>query len=184
MINELSEFENAFLESVVNNLHNTLEREGRSVSDIPFLKDRKIINEIEEMLKDIDTKYKSLVASWSLAQGSESQTSRYDFTNVVYNGKIRMEELLYDLGERAIEAFNELLMSKHEKTILYRIAKSLVSLSNLLYEKELTETTDLLKFSHSEIILEANQSKKLFRLDVRSYEIDGEEYCDITIMSN
>jgi hypothetical protein len=182
--NELSEFENAFLESVVNNLHNTLEREGRSVSDIPFLKDRKIINEIEEMLKDIDTKYKSLVASWSLAQGSESQTSRYDFTNVVYNGKIRMEELLYDLGERAIEAFNELLMSKHEKTILYRIAKSLVSLSNLLYEKELTETTDLLKFSHSEIILEANQSKKLFRLDVRSYEIDGEEYCDITIMSN
>lgn len=182
--NELSEFEKAFLESVVNNLHSTLEKEGRNVSSIPFLRDRKIINEIELMLQDIDSKYKSLVASWSLAQGNDCQSSRFDFTNVLYNGKIKMEELFYDLGERAIESFNELLMSKEEKIILYKIAKSLVSLSNLLYEKELTDTKDKLKFSHSEIILEANQSKKLFRLDVRSYEIDNEEYCDITIMSN
>jgi hypothetical protein len=75
-------------------------------------------------------------------------------------------------------------MSKEEKIILYKIAKSLVSLSNLLYDSEIDKTTDHLKFSHSEIILEANHSKKLFRLDVRSYELEGEEFCDITIMSN
>ena len=55
--NQLSEFETAFLDSVVSNLLATLEKEGRSVSDIPFLKDRIVIDEIEEMLHEIDNIY-------------------------------------------------------------------------------------------------------------------------------
>jgi len=182
--NQLSEFETAFLDSVVNNLLDTLAKEGRSVSDIPFLKDRRVINEIEEMLHEIDNKYSSLAASWSLVVGPDSEMTRFEFTNVLYNGKIRVEELFYDLGDRAIESFNQLLMSNEEKNVLYKIAKSLVNLSGLLYEKQTNDshTEDHLKFSHSEIILESNITKRLFRLDVRSYEIEGEPYCDITIM--
>ncbi len=182
--NQLSEFEAAFLDSVVNNLLDTLAKEGRSVSDIPFLKDRQVIDEIEEMLHEIDNKYLSLAASWSLVIGPESENTRFEFTNVLYNGKIRVEELFYDLGDRAIESFNQLLLSKEEKNVLYKIAKSLVNLSGLLYEQHIDDShkEDLLKFSHSEIILESNITKRLFRLDVRSYEIEGEAYCDITIM--
>ncbi|MBN1328948.1 MAG: hypothetical protein JXA54_05700 [Candidatus Heimdallarchaeota archaeon] len=182
--NQLSEFEKAFLDSVVSNLLETLRKEGRNVSDIPFLQNRFIIDETENMLQEIDTKYQSLVASWSLAYGFDCEMSKFDFINVLYNGKIRVEELFYDLGDRAIESFNQLLMSKEEKIILYKIAKSLVSLSSLLYEEEMKELEDKLKFSHSEIILESNQSKKLYRLDVRHYDLDGESFCDITIMSN
>ncbi|NHJ32407.1 MAG: hypothetical protein FK732_06065 [Asgard group archaeon] len=182
--NQLSEFETAFLDSVVSNLLATLEKEGRTVSDIPFLKDRKVIDEIEEMLHEIDNKYKSLAASWSLVIGPESEYTRFEFTNVLYNGKIRIEELFYDLGDRAIESFNQLLMSNEEKNILYKIAKSLVNLSGLLYERKTddSQVEDKLKFSHSEIILESNITKRLFRLDVRSYEIEDEAFCDITIM--
>ncbi len=182
--NQLSEFESAFLDSVVNNLLETLVKEGRSVSDIPFLKDRRIIDEIEEMLHEIDNKYQSLAASWSLAVGPDGETTRFDFPHVLYNGKIRVEELFYDLGDRAIESFNQLLMSNEEKNVLYKIAKSLVNLSSLLYENQQTESIkeDKLNFSHSEIILESTITKRLFRLDVRSYEIDDEPYCDITIM--
>ncbi|MHA1121947.1 MAG: hypothetical protein ACTSPC_03970 [Candidatus Heimdallarchaeota archaeon] len=182
--NQLSEFESAFLDSVVNNLLETLVKEGRSVSDIPFLKDRRIIDEIEEMLHEIDNKYQSLAASWSLAVGPDGETTRFDFPHVLYNGKIRVEELFYDLGDRAIESFSQLLMSNEEKNVLYKIAKSLVNLSSLLYENQQTESIkeDKLNFSHSEIILESTITKRLFRLDVRSYEIDDEPYCDITIM--
>jgi hypothetical protein len=182
--NELSEFEKAFLDSVANNLINRLISEGRPISDIPYLQNQTIIRDIEAMFHEIDTNYQSLVASWSLSQGPDCQNSRFDFIDVLYSGKIRMEELFYDLGERAIESYNMLLMSKEEKIILYKIAKSLVSLANLLYDGNTNKTKDELKFSHSEIILEANQSKKLYRLDVRSYELEGEEFCDITIMSN
>ncbi|MHA1211472.1 MAG: hypothetical protein ACTSSH_03330 [Candidatus Heimdallarchaeota archaeon] len=181
---QLSEFEKVFLESVVNNILERLKKEGRTVSDIIFLRDRIIINEIESMFNEIDTKYQSLVASWSLSQGVDDETQSFDFSNILYNGKIRVEELFYDLGDRAIESFNELVMSKDEKMILYRIAKSLVSLSNLLYEEELKNLEDKLKFSHSEIILESIQTKKLYRLDVRSYDIEEESFCDITIMTN
>ena len=182
--NQLSEFESAFLDSVVNNLLETLVKEGRNVSDIPFLKDRRIIDEIEEMLHEIDNKYQSLAASWSLAVGPDGETTRFDFPHVLYNGKIRVEELFYDLGDRAIESFSQLLMSNEEKNVLYKIAKSLVNLSSLLYENQQTESIkeDKLNFSHSEIILESTITKRLFRLDVRSYEIDDEPYCDITIM--
>jgi len=182
--NQLSEFESAFLDSVVNNILETLVKEGRSVSDIPFLRDRKVIDDIEEMLHEIDNKYQSLAASWSLAVGPDSETTRFDFHNVLYNGKIRVAELFYDLGDRAIESFNQLLMSKEEKNVLYKIAKSLVNLSGLLYERQKTDSIieDKLNFSHSEIILESTITKRLFRLDVRSYEIDDEPYCDITIM--
>ncbi|MBK5113849.1 MAG: hypothetical protein KGD59_01810 [Candidatus Heimdallarchaeota archaeon] len=182
--NQLSEFETAFLDSVVSNLLDTLEKEGRSVSDIPFLKDRRVIDEIEEMLHEIDNKYKSLAASWSLVTGSDSDNTRFEFSHVLYNGKIKVEELLYDLGDRAIESFNQLLMGNEEKNVLYKIAKSLVNLSSLLYEKQTddSQNEDKLKFSHSEIILESVITKRLFRLDVRSYEIDDEPYCDITIM--
>ena len=181
---QLSEFETAFLDSVVNNLLDTLVKEGRSVSDIPFLKDRRIIDEIEEMLHEIDNKYQSLAASWSLAVGPDCESTRFHFTDVLYNGKIRVEELLYGLGDRAIESFNQLLMSNEEKNVLYKIAKSLVNLSGLLYERKTSESLieDKLKFYHSEIILESAITKRLFRLDVRSYEIDNEQFCDITIM--
>jgi hypothetical protein len=182
--NQLSEFEKAFLESVVTNLLETLKNEGRNVSDIPFLQNRSIIVDTENMLQEIDTKYQSLVASWLLVHGSDCEISKFDFTNVLYNGKIRIEELFYDLGDRAIESFDQLLMSKEEKIVLYKIAKSLVSLSGLLYESEMKELEDKLKFSHSEIILEGNQTKKLYRLDVRHYDLVGESFCDITIMSN
>ncbi|NPE08249.1 MAG: hypothetical protein GNW80_08205 [Asgard group archaeon] len=168
--NQLSEFESAFLDSVVNNLLETLVKEGRSVSDIPFLKDRRVIDEIEEMLHEIDTKYQSLAASWSLAVGPDAETTRFDFPHVLYNGKIRVEELFYDLGDRAIESFSQLLMSNEEKNVLYKIAKSLVNLSGLLYENQKTDSIkeDKLNFSHSEIILESTITKRLFRLDVRS----------------
>lgn len=182
--NQLSEFESAFLDSVVNNLLETLVKEGRSVSDIPFLKDRRIIDEIEEMLHEIDNKYQSLAASWSLAVGPDGETTRFDFPHVLYNGKIRVEDLLYDLGDRAIESFSQLQMSNEEKNVLYKIAKSLVNLSGLLYERQTDDSQkeDKLNFSHSEIILESTITKRLFRLDVRSYEIDDEPFCDITIM--
>ncbi|NHJ86774.1 MAG: hypothetical protein FK734_15025 [Asgard group archaeon] len=182
--NQLSEFERAFLDSVVNNLLARLKEEGREVSDIPFLRDRAVIDEIEGMLHEIDSKYKSLVASWSLAVGPDCDDNRFDFTEIQYNGKIKVEDLFYDLGERAIESFNQLLMSKEEKIVLYKIAKGLVGLSGLLYENELEQHQDHLNFAHSEIILESSITKKLYRLDVRSYEVDEEQYCDITIMSN
>ena len=181
--NQLSEFEKAFLDSIVNNLLNTLTQHKRKVSDIPFLKDRVIIKDIEMMLNEIDTKYQSLVASWTLSLDPNVNQNRFEFGDVLYNGKIRVEEMFYDLGERAIESYNQLMMSKEEKIILYKIAKSLINLSGLLYEDYLQSADIQLKFFHSEIILESNVTKKLFRLYVRSYEIDGEPYCDITILS-
>lgn len=180
MTNEQSDFEKVFLDSVVNNILDKLEKENREVSDIPYLKDRVIINEVEAMLHEIDAKYKSLVASWSLAMGDNSSNSRYNFFNVYYNGKIQVSDLLYDLGDRALETINQIINSNEEKMVLYKIAKSLVSLSSILYEDEVTR--DNLNFSHSEIILEGVNSKKLYRLDVRSYEIEDEQFCDITIM--
>ena len=162
---------------------NTLTQHKRKVSDIPFLKDRVIIKDIEMMLNEIDTKYQSLVASWTLSLDPNVNQNRFEFGDVLYNGKIRVEEMFYDLGERAIESYNQLMMSKEEKIILYKIAKSLINLSGLLYEDYLQSADIQLKFFHSEIILESNVTKKLFRLDVRSYEIDGEPYCDITILS-
>ena len=77
------------------------------------------------------------------------------------------------------------MLSKEEKIILYKIAKSLVSLSGLIYENQETnqQTKDTLKFYHSEILLESLVTKKKYRLDVRSYDIEGESYCDLTIMS-
>ncbi|MGC9778711.1 MAG: hypothetical protein HZR80_05670 [Candidatus Heimdallarchaeota archaeon] len=182
---ELSEFEKAFLDSVVNNLLETLAKEGRNVSDIPFLRDREVIEETESMLHEIDTKYKSLVASWSLAVNPDCEDSQFEFSNVLYNGKIKIEELFYDLGERSIETFDQLMLSKEEKIILYKIAKSLVSLSGLIYERQETnqQIKDKLKFYHSEILLESLVTKKKYRLDVRSYDIEGESYCDLTIMS-
>jgi hypothetical protein len=180
--NELSEFEKAFLDSVVNNVLDKLAREGRSVSDIPFLKDRVIINEVEEMLREIDNKYKSLAASWSLSIGPESEISRFDFTDVYYNGKIQVKDLFYDLGDRALESFNQILLDKEGKIVLYKIAKSLVGLSSLLFGDD-NISDDKLNFAQSEIILEAVHSKQLYRLDVRSYDVDGEAFCDITIMA-
>ena len=181
--NELSEFEKAFLDSVVNNVLDKLAKEGRSVSDIPFLKDRVIIDEVEEMLGEIDNKYKALAASWALSIGPDSsELSRFDFTDVYYNGKIQVKDLFYDLGDRAIESFNQILLDKEGKMVLYKIAKSLVGLSSLLYGDD-NITEDKLNFAQSEIILEAENSKKLYRLDVRAYDVEGEAFCDITIMA-
>jgi len=180
--NELSEFEKAFLDSVVNNVLDKLAKEGRSVSDIPFLKDRVIINEVEEMLNEIDNKYKSLAASWALSVGPEDEASRFDFHDVYYNGKIQVKDLFYDLDDRAIEAFNQILLDNEGKMILYKIAKSLVGLSSLLYGDD-NISEDKLNFAQSEIILEAENSKKLYRLDVRAYDVEGEAFCDITIMA-
>ncbi|MHA1125098.1 MAG: hypothetical protein ACTSO7_05715 [Candidatus Heimdallarchaeota archaeon] len=180
--NELSEFEKAFLDSVVNNVLDKLAKEGRSVSDIPFLKDRIIIDDVEEMLKEIDNKYKALAASWSLSVGPDSEISRFDFTDVYYNGKIQVKDLFYDLDDRAIESFNQILLDKEGKMVLYKIAKSLVGLSSLLYGDD-NISEDKLNFAQSEIILEAENSKKLYRLDVRSYDVEGEAFCDITIMA-
>jgi len=182
--NEHSEFEKAFLESVVNHVLETLDKSGFHVSDIPFLQDNVVINDVEEMLHEIDTKYKSLVASWSLAGGADCEDNRFDFSSVHYNGKIKVKDLFYDLDENAIEAIDELLLGKEGKMTLFRIAKSLVGLSGLLYSDESTEkiSDEELNFAHSEIILETADSKRLFRLDVRAYTIDEEQYCDITIM--
>lgn len=182
--NELSEFEKAFLESVVNHVLEKLDKAGFQVSDIPFLQDNVIINDVELMLNEIDTKYKSLAASWSLAAGPESEEDRYDFSNVVYHGKINVKDLFYDLAEHADESLDELLLSKEGKMTLFRIAKSLVGLSALLYSDENSEkiSDEELNFAHSEIILETSKSKRLFRLDVRAYNIVEEQYCDITIM--
>lgn len=182
--NELSEFEKAFLESVVNHVLETLDKSGFSVSDIPFLQDNVVINDVEKMLQEIDTKYKSLAASWVLAAGPNCEENRYDFSNVCYHGKIKVKDLFYDLDEQAIESLDKLLLSKEGKMTLFRIAKSLVGLSGLLYSDEKSEkiSDEELNFAHSEIILETSQSKRLFRLDVRAYDIDEEQYCDITIM--
>jgi len=90
--------------------------------------------------------------------------------------------LFYDLGDRAIESFNQILLDKEGKMVLYKIAKSLVGLSSLLYGND-NISDDKLNFAQSEIILEAEHSKKLYRLDVRSYDVEGEAFCDITIMA-
>ena len=183
--NEQSEFEKAFLESVVNHVLETLDKAGFHVADIPFLQDNIVINDVEEMLREIDTKYKTLVASWSLATDSFNNTSRFDFSNVHYNGKIKVKDLFYDLDEKAIEAIDEILQSKEGKMTLFRIAKALVGLSGLLYSEEESEKisdVEQLNFAHSEIILETSESKRLFRLDVRAYTIEDEQYCDITVM--
>lgn len=181
---DLSEFEKAFLESVVNNVHEKLDKVGRKVSDIPFLEDKVIINEVEEMLHDIDTKYKTLAASWALSAGPDCTNSRFDFSEVCYHGKIKLVDLFNDLAESAVESFNQLDFTPQQKITLFRIAKSLVSLSSILYTENEEERIrdNLLDFAHSEIILETEKTKKLFRLDVRSYTIDEEQYCDITIM--
>ncbi len=182
--NELSEFEKAFLESVVNHVLDTLDKAGFHVSDIPFLQDNVVINDVEQMLQEIDTKYKSLAASWALAADSNCEDNRYDFSNVYYHGKINVKDLFYDLAEHADESIDELLLSKEGKMTLFRIAKSLVGLSGLLYSDDNSEkiSDEELNFAHSEIILETSQSKRLFRLDVRAYNIVEEQYCDITIM--
>ncbi len=182
--NELSEFEKAFLESVVNHVLEKLAKAGFQVSDIPFLQDNVVINDVEQMLNEIDVKYKSLAASWALAADSNCEDNRYDFSNVYYHGKINVKDLFYDLAEHADESIDKLLLSKEGKMTLFRIAKSLVGLSGLLYSDENTEkiSDEELNFAHSEIILETSQSKRLFRLDVRAYNIIEEQYCDITIM--
>lgn len=182
--NELSEFETAFLESVVNHVLETLKKQGRYISDIPFLQDKFIISDVEEMLHDIDTKYKTLAASWALSAGPDCSESRFDFSDVYYNGKIRVEDLFYDLADRAVEALDEMNFTQDEKITLFKIAKSLVSLSGLLYSDDSDEQfrDDQLNFAHSEIILQGVRSSKLYRLDVRSYELDKEQFCDITIM--
>ena len=181
--NQRSEFEKAFLDSIASNLQEKLAEQGRNSSDLLFLRGRATIDEIEVMLQEIDSNYSSLVMSWSLAQGPDYK-SRFIFDKILYNGKIKVEELFYDLGERAIESFNSLMMSKEEKIVLYKIAKGLVSLSGLIYEDQVKAKNDQLNFIQSEIILEANHTKTLFRLDVRSYDINGEGFCDITISSN
>ncbi len=182
--NQMSEFEKAFLDSIVENIYNRLQASGRDISDIPYLQNFSLIKDVATMLEEVDTKFQSLVASWSLTQASNDFGSKFEFTNVLYNGKIRIEELFYDLGERAIESFNQLLMSKEEKITLYKIAKSLVSLSGLMYENLLSPEQDSMSISYSEIVLETAETKMLYRLDVRSYTIEEEAFCDITIMSN
>ena len=181
--NEMSEFEKAFLDSVVNHVLDTLQKEDRHVSDIPFLQNKVVIDDVESMLHEIDTKYKSLAASWVLSAGSEAET-KFELTDVLYNGKIQVSHLFYDLAERAVETINQFLFSKEDKITLFNIARSLLNLSGLLYadEDEKKISDGELNFSHSEILLEAVNSKKMYRLDVRSYNIDNEAFCDITIM--
>ncbi|HUU77641.1 MAG TPA: hypothetical protein VMX55_04795 [candidate division Zixibacteria bacterium] len=181
--NVMSEFEKAFLDSVANHVLETLDKEGRHISDIPFLQNKVVIDDVEAMLFEIDTNYKSLAASWSIAAGSDC-TSKFNFADVFYNGKIQVRDLFYDLAERAMETFDQLLLGKEEKITLFKIARSLLNLSGLLYSKDTDKkiTDEQLNFSHSEIILEAVNSKKLYRLDVRAYTIDDEQFCDITIM--
>ena len=166
-----------------NHVLDTLEKEGRHISDVPFLQNKVIIEDVEAMLFEIDTKYKSLAASWSIAAGPDCE-SKFDFTDVFYNGKIQVRDLYYDLAERAVETIDQLLLSKEEKITLFKIARGLLNLSGLLYSDDSDEkiTDGQLNFSHSEIILEAVNTKKLYRLDVRAYSIDEEPFCDITIM--
>ncbi|MEA2071833.1 MAG: hypothetical protein U9O98_11165 [Asgard group archaeon] len=180
-----SEFETAFLESVAQNIVENLHKKNRNVSDIPFLRDQHFIHEIEQMFKEIDKKYSSLASDWTLAQGVEEQDKRFSFTNVRYNGKIRVENMLYDLGERAIESFDSLLLSKEEKITLYKMAKSLISQASIMYQGADTKEesyVNQLNFAQTEIIFESQQTNQLYRLDVRSYDIEGDQMCDITVM--
>ncbi|MBD3191414.1 MAG: hypothetical protein GF308_12270 [Candidatus Heimdallarchaeota archaeon] len=182
--NTLSEFENAFLESVIDNVLEKLHEAGYHASDLMFLNQAKYIGDISKMLHEIDTKYTVLAESWTLTQDVEEVQNRYSFTDVLYNGKIRISDLLYDLTERALESFDQLKLDKPEKIVLYKIAKGLLNLPTIIYgeEKKEKQLGDL-GFSHSEIILESQQSKTLYRLDVRTYAIEGEQFCDITILT-
>lgn len=182
--NTLSEFENAFLESVVENVLENLHETGHRPSDLMFLDKTKYIGDISKMLHEIDTKYTVLAESWALTQNVEDVQNRYSFTDVLYNGKIRISNLLYDLTERAIESFDQLKLEKPEKIVLYKIAKGLLNLPTIIYGEEKKEQQlDDLDFSHSEIILESQTSKELYRLDVRTYAIEGEQFCDITVLT-
>jgi hypothetical protein len=180
---ELSQFEKALLDSVVENVLERLAQAGRHVSDIPFLRDQTIIHEIEDMLEEIDNKYKALAASWVLSRGPECE-DLFSFSNVHYNGKIQVADMMYDLGEKAFESIDEFLFSKEEKIVLYKIARSLLGLSSLIFEgQEVNSYQDPDVFTHTEIIVETNKTKKLYRLDVRSYGIEDVPFCDVTIMS-
>jgi hypothetical protein len=181
---ELSKFENVFLESVVDNILHNLEKEGRKPSDIAYLQRRTIIDDVEVMLSEIDTKYQSLVQSWFLTL-DEQESSDFEFDDVCFHGKISIDDLLSDNIAGATVSFERVILGHEQKLILYRIAKSLVGLSNLLYgeeEEETSPSTDQLNFIRAEIILKTSISENYYRLDIRSYSIEAKQICDITIM--